>query len=970
MRNFLQRLDLVALLVLAMLGWGTPLHVAVAQGTEKVVEVDMPAQPLEVALRSLADKLGVQVLFNPNDVKGVTAPALKGRLTVSQILERITEGTGLSAVFDGSNAIAVRKKSDAGRKTAEAASAMAVVGGSERIDQERPVRAEAIQVTGSRLSRPEDQGAVPVTAITRSQIDQLGASNLAQVLDYLPQQSYSFAEPLNSFGSRTVQLRGLPAGTIVLINGRRTVPSAALGSSNAFDLNTIPLAAVERIEILSTSSSAVYGADAVGGVVNVILKTSIEHPVVDLYAGDAKGGGDERRLSFSGGRSFDRGRYTVILDVFERDALFGVDREIAANQDYRRFGGPDVRSNASNPGTIHSRSTGNLPGLNSPVAAVPSGSTGVGLRPSDFSATAGQQNRGNLGAFRSFLPDSERYSGFLSGEIDVFPTTTTYAELLHSHRKETVFFAPGTLVNRLVPAANPFNPFGVDVGVDFLLTGVPPRQQLTKTDFWRGVAGIRGRSGSWDWDFSLLETKEKAESTFFNTVNTTRVNAALASTNPATALNPFQDGPGGSPELLASLVSPPVIDRNTSDQLQASGLLRGSPFSLPAGPVNVVVGGESRKEKMHFELNAGGLVVGADRRVDAVFAEARLPVFGSKGRGLNLEIAARHDRYNDFGGTTNPQAGFVWELSPDLAFRSAYAKSFRAPTLFDLHQPLASFPVVVTDPRRNSENASVTLFAGGNPDLQPEKAKSTSVGFIYKPIELPSTRLAATYWKISYTDRISAVNPLLDEGRFANLVVRAAPTPADVAAGLPGQLVQVYQLPANFAETETSGVDLEAIMSWRMLGGRIVPALYASWTYGYRAADLPNSPATDRVGLGNTAGTIPKWRATASLTFEKSPVSATLVARYVSSYQDVTVFNVPLNRTISSQTYWDAQLAAALDTLSRDSKIMKGMIVRAGVINLFDRSPRFATFSTSVGFDISQSDPRQRFVYVSLSKTF
>src|SRR5690606_39234292 len=165
-------------------------------------------------------------------------------------------------------------------------------------------------------------------------------------------------------GSQHAELRGLGAdNTLVLINGRRAMPSAPSIASNAFDLNTIPLAAIERIEVLSDSASAVYGADAMGGVINLILRKEIPRPVLDVHFGGADGGAEERRISLSSGYSTARLRGSIVLDYFERETLLGEERERWRDQDFQRYGGVDRRSRAASPGTVSSLTTENLPGL-------------------------------------------------------------------------------------------------------------------------------------------------------------------------------------------------------------------------------------------------------------------------------------------------------------------------------------------------------------------------------------------------------------------------------------------------------------------------------------------------------------------------------------------------------------------------------------------------------------------------------
>lgn len=840
------------------------------------------------------------------------------------------------------------------------------------------VELEEIVITGSRLGSRDLEGHVPVILLGREEIERLGASSVHQVLKFVPQLPYIFSETRTFGAAQFAELRGLGASTtLVLINGRRAVASGPNVSSNAFDLNTIPLAAVERIEVLSDSASAVYGADAMGGVVNIILKKEIPRPVLNLEFGSAHGGGEEQRASLSLGAKSERVRSSFIFDYYARDHLLGAERERWRDQDYRRFGGQDRRSLNASPGNVASRAPGNLPGLTSSFAAIPKGSSGVGLTPADFTATQGQRNFASLERYRSIVSKAERYSAALFAEVDLLPNTVAFAELLYTDRLSETQAPPPSLTSALVPAANPFNPFGVDVSVSMLLTGMKPISSVVEAESWRAVAGLRGALGRWDWELFVLNSDEDGRSWNENALSSVRMAAALAADDPSVAFNPFQDGPGGSPALLGSLLSERQINEYASNATQVSGFLRGDLLSLPAGAVEAVIGAEWRTEEV-FQ-NSPLTFVSNDRHVAAGFGEVRVPLVDpSMGlRGANrvlINLAARYDKYNDFGSTFNPQYGIAWHVTPDVLVRASYGQAFRPPSLFELYSPRFETPgTQVVDPRRHNEAASVTTISGGNPNLQPIEGESMSAGFVLTPSYVSGLRLSTTYWRVKVKDRVSSFLSQLvlnNEALFADRVTREAPTSADVAAGLPGPVTAIDTSRVNFGVLETSGIDAQISYAFDTALGRFAPSVSATWVDSYEASQAPGTPPVERVGVANVAGTIPEWRGVLGVTWNRRSLAASLNARYVHGYKDATLSGAALDRNIPSQTFVDAQASIDIGTLdAAGSKWLSGLKLSAGVWNLFDRAPHFSDMS-NFGYDLSQGDLRQRFMYVRLGKTF
>lgn len=840
------------------------------------------------------------------------------------------------------------------------------------------LKLEEIVITGSRLRGPEREGAAPVTVLEREQIVEMGAASVSQTLEQVSQQSYNFVEGRNFGGAQHAELRGLGAdATLVLINGRRAMPSAPSIAANAFDLNTIPLAAIERIEVLSDSASAVYGADAMGGVINLILRKEIPRPILDVRFGGAQGGADERRISLSSGYSTERLRTSLVLDYFERDTLLGEERERWRDQDFRRHGGQDRRSFAAAPATVSSLTTENLPGLSERFATVPAGSSGVGLSPADFVATAGVRNLESSLRYSSIMPEAERRSaaGFL--EFDVTRGLAAFAELLYTDRTSDSLSSPSALSNARVSATNPFNPFGVDVAVDLLLTGIGPRHSVVEADSLRAVAGLRGEVKGWEWELSVLDTNEDGASWTENAVSSALMSAALASSDPSLAFNPFQDGPGASEAVLASLIAEPQLSAYNSQATQVSAFVRGRLLSMPAGDLQLVIGGEWRQEEMLLE--SPPVAIASDRDVAAAFVEARVPLVSPEMQWagiyrLSLNLAARYDEYSDFGDTLNPQYGLAWNVTPDVLLRASFGTGFRPPSLFELYSPqFTSVGRQLIDPRRNGEVIDPPTYSGGNPDLDPLEADSFTAGFVWTPGSVAGLRVAASYWRVEVDERVASFLPQLvldNEDRFPERVVREAPTPADVAAGLAGRVISIDASRVNFGVLDTSGVDAQLSYAFETAIGDFAPSVSATWIEKYDAVQVPETPAVDRVGIINVSGTIPEWRGAATLRWNRRALGASVTARFVEGYTDATISGVPLEHDVPSQTLIDAQLSFDIDAIEgAESHWWRGFRLSGGVINAFDEKPHFTGMSSS-GYDLSQGDLRQRFFYVNLGKAF
>lgn len=934
------------MLLVALLGAWPGWAVAQSENSDPPIAFNIDRGSLEDAIKQFAAQTGFQVTaeFGGPQVQERPVEAIREFLTAQVALDRILDGSGLTAKWHSSRTVRIYPKETSAPHAYD------------YVDE--------VLVTGSRIGG-SGEGPAPVRVYSRADIDRFGVSSLPGLAGYFTQQPFASGEWAQRSGAQHFQMRGLGVDTtLVLINGRRAPPSATSATLNAFDLNTIPLTAVDRIEVMSDSASAIYGADAIGGVVNVILKKGGVSPDVYLHYGALAGGGEERRVAGSIGTSGERFKSSFTVDYFGRSMLVGAERDIWRNQDYTRFGGIDYRVSMANPANVHSLTGEPLPGLTTTQASVPAGSTGVGLRPEDFLSTAGVVNRYSSNETWSILPDMHRLSAYGSAEMSL-GKNSLFGEVLLA-RSDTVTQSDlPMLMGQVVPVENPYNPFGEPVTVDYALVGMRPISHLSETEFARFVLGARGGLvEGWDWEVAVTSSDEGVDSIRSNDLDFFRVREALDSTDPRTALNPFADGPAGNQALLSSLVADPQVLDYFSRGLQVSGFLRGPLFKTFGGMSEFVVGGEWRREEIkYFDT----MPLASERNVTSGFAEIKLPLLDD----LFVKLALRGDYYENADDSVNPQYGIVWRPAEGWLVRAAYGTSFRPPSLIEQYPSRSEFSFPVADPRRGGTVSTVRFLFGGNSELENVTAHSFTGGVVYRPSSWPELRLGADYWRVVMDNRIVAPR-FTDlgtvEDALPNRVTRYTPSHEDTLAGWPGAVESVDFSLVNFGRLETSGIDLD--LSYVVEGelGRLQTALSATWVGKYSVMDMGATQPMGRVGIANLQGTIPEWRLVGSLTWEKNGWGASTTTTFTPGYQDTASVDARTRR-LPSRTLIDMQLWLELDRHLRHG-LFDGLKLTAGALNVLDKDVDFANAGSVLGYDVTQADLKQRFTYFRVTKVF
>jgi iron complex outermembrane recepter protein len=629
---------------------------------------------------------------------------------------------------------------------------------------------EQITVTGYVVPHV-GEGAQPVTTLDRAFIERQGDQTVSEVLQRLPQNVAGFTPQVNSGlsfspAASAANLGGLGVNsTLVLIDGHRQTafPFPQNGFQSFTDLNTIPLAAVDRIEVLRDGASAVYGTDAIAGVINVILKDEYNGAdIIGTYGISQRGDYETYHAQVTAGISHnitDTSKLSVLVafDYFTSSPINTSDRGFSSNPDHTRFGPDlsDLRSGSSPAGFFFGLTSGNTftltPGTTAPATA------------GNF-VVNGDLNPFNPGErFAQLIPREERYGGY--AKITYSPTQwlQLYDEFSGSHQfeKAKINPTPETSSNTLiVPAANPFNPFGEDVQILALRDlEFGPRITETTINTYRNIAGIRlvNLPKNWFVDASFLYAESDGETQGFNFLSATRLNQALAGTLPGFTgvfYNPFFDSNGPSPNnpgLINAIKA--LNDRQVRTDLTEWAIKAGGEIiDLPGGPLTLGFGAEYRSEsfvdiKDIFSqtgdiVSQGGTANQSGKDYDrAAYVEVTIPILGGKCsfpgmRLLEFVVSERYDNYSTFGEAWKPKFSVRWKPFEDLTLRASYSEGFRAPSLAELFSANLTAFQGITDPSPPpgvNPNYEVQLTSGGNPNLQPETAYSYYAGFVWSP---------------------------------------------------------------------------------------------------------------------------------------------------------------------------------------------------------------------------------------------
>ena len=936
---------------------------ACAQTGEQTYNIE--AQRLSDALRKYSDISGREVIAASSLLEGRRSNRVRGRLSPDEALSRLLSGTGLTIeLVEG--AWVLRSGNVDARET----------GSTDRTD-------EAIVVTGSRIRGAGPVGS-PMTTVDRDVLDRSGRATLADFIQTIPQNFSGGPTEANvGFSNRGkassniaygtgINLRGLgPGATLTLFDGSR--PALGGGSGAYADVSLVPSIAIDRVEILTDGASAIYGSDAVAGVVNIRFRNRFEGAETRLRAGTADGDYGEVQISQMLGKGWSTGHIVVAGEYSQRGNLAATKRPFAT-EDLRPFGGPDLRSNYNNPGTVVA--------ANGQKFLIPRGQDGRNLTPADLTPSA-DFNRGDARRHTDILPKQETMGLYAAIEQSLGSTITIFARSLYSERNfEARRRVSGPTPVR-VTSANPYyvDPIGTGQPVTVYYDPAAefgPESLRGKAKAFNNVVGARADIGSWVIELTGGFGRQRERYDSFNLVHSLRFSRAVAATSPAQAINVFGDGAVNDPALIDSLRGSIVAETQFkvwTAALRADGKL----LSLPAGDLKMAIGAEYRRDRFAFSqtldlVTDTPLVIGIpglpDKRIiKAFYGELVAPIFDAGDAfpgSLTLSAAARYEDYSDFGDTANPKFGARWTPLPGVALRASYGKSFRAP-FFDelvgtanaLYQTLR-----VADPSSPTGQTVVLALFGFQPALQPERAESWTAGLDFEPRALPGAKLSLTYFDIRYRDRIASASSdsrnILNRRDLYSPIIEDDPALATVtgyftgpnfsnALGVaPGDVRAIIDLRTRNLSTSTiRGLDFDLAYS-RPVG----EGIFSFSVGGTRLFAIDNqiTASAPRDRVVGTLGNPVKLRLRGRAGFSMGAFDGGLAVNHVGEYRNLTV--TPAER-VKSWTTLDLQLGARIGDL-------RGRSLRLGfsINNLFDKDPPYAQFrgpSYALAYDPEQA---------------
>jgi iron complex outermembrane recepter protein len=984
-------------------------------GTRQV-SLAIDSTTLAGALDQWAQQSGYQIIGQSWDVaEKLAAPKLKGTYSAQEALEKLLSDTPLTHRWVSEKAVAIRPRGKASSSTqgsspssrlrlaelsndAERSSSASVTRRDVSVQSDIARAAllsqldlEEIIVTGSHIRGARQVGG-SVIVMDRQYIEQSGFAAVPDLFKSLPQNfrggvSESFntdqnAQNLN--GGTALDLRGLGASsTLVLVDGRRL---AAGGLSGAFtDVSGIASAAIERVEILTDGASAVYGSDAVGGVVNFILRKDYEGAETRVRFGKLGGDANETVVSQLLGTRWDGGNILGGYQFYKRESLGKSEFPNSASDDLRRFGGDDFRSTFSNPGNI-------LDLFGSAQYAIPPGQDGRSLTVGEL--LPGAVNLHDSAAHADLLPQQKTHSVFVHAAQDVSDGVELFLDATGSQR-DMITRQGGLPAQLPVPASNAFFPDGlaapfIVVPYNFV-EDFGPQTGISRTTNYSVAGGASfALPGAWLLRATGAYGAEDTRYKNLNIVNQTTFFSALADPNPATAFNPFGDGSNTAPATL-ELMRGRQLNRAETDVRSVDLVVDGPLFAAPGGKAKVAVGGHFRTENLGMSLDSTGVPTlssaDIDRDVSAAFGEITIPLVTAQNAAagvheLVVSAAGRYEDYSDFGSSFNPKLGLTWAPIESLVVRGTWGESFRAPRLADLitspdgSLANAAFVSPAPDPLAPGGMSLVLFQFGNNADLRPETAKSWTAGLDWTPLAVEGLQLSATYFDITYRDRISPGGPpgnqfsvLLQEDVWAEVITRN-PSQAQIDAicaspqFLPGgdcsaPIAAIADLRLlNLASVDVQGVDLLARYSVDTSRGTWQFELNGSRALHFERTVTSNAP---RVDLADTVGNLPSLRARGRAAWTLQNLTAAAMVNYTDGLIDD--ISQP-QREIGSWTTFDL---AFIYRMQGAVDLLRNLEIGFNAVNVFDKAPPFANVRL-FGYDAANADPFGRLLSVRLTK--
>jgi iron complex outermembrane recepter protein len=808
---------------------------------------------------------------------------------------------------------------------------------------------------------PKEGIATAPDLLLRTILESTGGGPSAQVRSSNPEEKSN-----TDFGTGA-NLHGLSsADTLVLVDGRRLAPA---GSNSAFtDISSIPLTAVDHVDVLADGFSGLYGADAIGGVINFVLRRSdLRQPPsqgvrIGTFASESFG---EMQLSQSFAWHPSRGAGSLWMEYYKHDALFADDRK-QATSDFTQYGGPNLDTLQGSPGNIIDLTTGSVWGI-------PRGQNGVGLRSSQL--LAGQPNRYNLNQYATILPKESRFNIVADWQQLVSDRVSLSFDTIMSRRWVTAQGPGGTaLLN--VPSTNPYyvNPgTGDSVDVMYGFGGdVGPINTSGHVDNLQATVGLDVHlSGSWNLHAYAGHALESQQMTLRGLVNLDVVTADLSPRDPGDPFfNPFGNGQASDESIEQSIRLEPQSFRYDSAYSYINGSVTGRLFNLSTGPVIATITGEYRRQRFSGEVASAvsaspNTVPGVlERNMSALSTEFVAPL--RKGDtahvgSLDLSAGLRAEVYDSSSTVFAPQVGIRYRPTTNLTFSGNWAQWYRPPSLPDLSEAYnLSEIAVLPNPAAPAGFSSVLVGSGGNAKLTPERATSWNFAVQLVNPERPGVMTSLKYFDVRVRDRIYAVSDLpdtaLSDPQYGWLVKPADPALRAAICGngsFLGSLQDCLSAPIaaivdmrlqNVTRLRSAGLDWESKMEFATLSGDAFNfGLISTYFLNY---DEAYAPAMPLISLVSTAHNPTRLRIRATAGWTDNVHWITAAANYQGRYRDTDA--IP-ERRVNSWTTFDLVVGIGLGDpgMYRDPPTH----VSVSISNLLNSYPPVVFSSYGVAYD-------------------
>ncbi len=877
--------------------------------------------------------------------------------------------------------------------------------------EEETVKLSSMVVTGSNLPSAGETPVAPVTVITPADIERSGVTN--DVLQVLRKTAPQFSGNANlgtengninsgaTNGGSALALRN--AATLVLVNGRRlaAAPVGATGGGVFVDVNAIPISAIARIEILTDGASAIYGTDAVSGVVNIILKTDYNGGEMgSRYARTSNEGHYQEKSAWGvlGGQLGTNGpKVTLAYEWTKTEPLYNYQRPFATpSYGTTNFPGLIQLGAYNSDGSFVGDPSGYYyldPSLSAPKA----GAT-LAARGYTGPFTTGQATKlFDLSRGVTMLLENEKKILTAAVDQEISVNLSLFSDLIFS-RTNTVSQLNAQGIQISMRGTDPRNILGQDVSVrNRFLTN--PRLYIADTDSLRGVVGLKGTlSDQWSWE-SAVNYSEGTQD--FANANLIRSAARVAAVNAGTlALFSRTQTAGATDSLFGRATGKFTSDLTSWDfKFVGTNLLQA-----PGGGVSMAFGGEVRRETLKatsdidsqsatFAYDNGTTIDPFDegRRIVSIFGEVNVPIVGKENRlpgiySLDLTLAERHERYSDTDDPTVPKIALRYQpVDESLLFRGTFSKSFAAPTLYQLNSPPAEG---FTSPLAEFDSAQAHQETTAVTELIPSRSTNYSAGVVWTPKSIKGLSVSVDYFKIKQTDVVSNLGatgvvdavfhdievngsasryaPLLHVGNYTGPTLTA---PGQVSAiGLDNLY---YSIPAasNIGAQKLSGLDIRILYQLPIEGpGKITWDSSTTYYFNYDIQIAPGAPFTPTAGLvTGLNGTIPRWRTYNVLTYQLRQFGVDLAHTYFQKTTDTTEVE-GYDPKIPAYSVFDASVTY---TLKGKRKWFRGLQATIGVNNIGNRMPPpSATFDGLSNADIAEFSPIGRLYYVSAKYRF